>query len=46
MTTYSPRAQPVLFRDLRPSIRLISYNANMSTDYENQSVIEIDFTNA
>jgi len=39
MTTYSPRAQPALFRDSRPSIRLISYYAKMSTDYKNQTII-------
>jgi len=39
----SPRAQVVLFLDSRPSIRIILFKANMSTDYENQSLIEIYF---
>jgi len=42
---YSPRAKLVLFLDLRPSIRLILYNANMSTDNENQSLMKIYFNN-
>jgi len=42
---YSPRAQLVLFLDSRPSIRLILYNANMSTDNENQSLMKIYFNN-
>jgi len=42
---YSPRAQVVLFLDSRPSIKLILYKANMSTDYENQSLIKIYFNN-
>jgi len=42
---YSSRAQLVLFLDSRPSIRLILYNANMSTDNENQSLMKIYFNN-
>jgi len=41
----SPRAQLILFLDSCPSIRLILYNANMSTDNENQSLMKIYFNN-
>ena len=41
----SPRAQLVLFLGSRPSIRLILYSANISTDNENQSLMKIYFNN-